>query len=75
MLYFESENELTFYNLEACYCLFLVTYIEWGKPAAHVICGFYGPEWIGILANQKMSIYRLYNKLPCSSLTGIDSSQ
>ena len=33
-----------------------------GKTSSPVDMKFYGLEWIGIWANQKMSIYRLYNK-------------
>ena len=34
-----------------------------GKTSSPVDMQFYGLEWIGIWANQKMSIYRLYNKM------------
>ena len=34
-----------------------------GKTSSPCDMLFYGLEWIGIWANQKMSIYRLYNTI------------
>ena len=36
-----------------------------GKTDSSCDMLFYGPEWIGIWANQKVSVYRLYNNRIC----------
>ena len=44
-----------------------------GKTSSPCDMYFYGLEWIGIWANQKMSIYRLYNKyIHCKTENKLD---
>ena len=43
-----------------------------GKTSSPVDMQFYGLEWIGIWANQKMSVYRLYNNIQLLTIEALD---